>query len=129
MIELDPARPVFGGGGPAPEPTSPGVAASAAGLLLAAPAAVDWPVGPAWFAAGLAVGVVLASAWASRRLIRRLARERGRAAQLLDRYRMLVEHTRDIAIFVRPDGRIVEANQAAVVAYGHDRDALLKLRI
>src|SRR6266545_3804786 len=34
-------------------------------------------------------------------------------------------HARDIILLIRQDGRIVEANQAAVDAYGYDRTALL----
>ncbi len=44
---------------------------------------------------------------------------------LLDRYRLLSQHARDVVLFIRPDGRIVEANHAAVAAYGCDREDLL----
>jgi PAS domain S-box-containing protein len=44
---------------------------------------------------------------------------------LLDHYRLLSQHARDIVLFIRPDGRIVEANPAAVAAYGYDREELL----
>ena len=51
-------------------------------------------------------------------------------AHLLDRYRLLSQHARDIVLFVRPpDGRIVEANDAAVAAYGYDHAELLGLSI
>jgi PAS domain S-box-containing protein len=49
----------------------------------------------------------------------------GETGQLLQRYRLLSQHARDIVLFVRPDGRIVEANAAAVVAYGYDHAGLL----
>jgi two-component system CheB/CheR fusion protein len=49
--------------------------------------------------------------------------------RLLDRYRLLAQHARDIVLFVRPDGRIVEANDAAVAAYGYDHETLLTLTI
>src|SRR5829696_4014268 len=40
------------------------------------------------------------------------------SARALDRYRLLSQHARDIVLFIRPDdGRIVEANHAAVAAY------------
>ncbi|HVN53956.1 MAG TPA: PAS domain S-box protein [Anaerolineaceae bacterium] len=55
---------------------------------------------------------------------------RRQAEVLLDRYRMLFEHTRDIALFVRlSDGQILEANRAAESAYGYSREELLQLSI
>jgi PAS domain S-box-containing protein len=46
------------------------------------------------------------------------------------RYRLLFEHARDICLFVRfRDGQILEANQAAVAAYGFSRQELLGLTI
>jgi PAS domain S-box-containing protein len=51
-------------------------------------------------------------------------------SHILDRYRLLSQHARDIVLFVRPpDGRIVEANDAAVAAYGYSRTELLRLTI
>lgn len=44
-------------------------------------------------------------------------------------YRLLFRHARDIILFVRPDGRIIEANEAAVKAYGYSRDELLNMGI
>ena len=55
--------------------------------------------------------------------------ERKQAEEILQRYQLLSERARDIVLFVRRDGRIIEANQAAVEAYGYDRDALLSLSI
>jgi PAS domain S-box-containing protein len=55
--------------------------------------------------------------------------ERKRVESLLERYRLLAEHTADIVLFIRPDGSIAGANAAAVAAYGYDLDALLKLSI
>jgi PAS domain S-box-containing protein len=52
-----------------------------------------------------------------------------RAEQLLDRYRLLSQHTRDIVLFVRQDGHIAEANDAAVAAYGYDREQLLAMTV
>jgi PAS domain S-box-containing protein len=43
----------------------------------------------------------------------------------LARERLFAQQVRDIVLFIRPDGRIVEANPAAVTAYGYDRDTLL----
>lgn len=61
--------------------------------------------------------------------LRRDVASRRNAERLLDRYRLLSEHARDIVLFVRSDGRIVEANDAAVAAYGYDREALLGMSI
>jgi len=50
---------------------------------------------------------------------------RMQAEDTLARYQLLSEHARDIMLFIGQDGRVVEANRAAVAAYGYDRDALL----
>jgi len=55
--------------------------------------------------------------------------EHRRIEALLARYRLLSEHTRDIVLFIRPNGQIVEANQAAVDAYGYDRTTFLTMTI
>lgn len=47
----------------------------------------------------------------------------------LRRYELLSELTHDIVLFLRPDGHILEANRAAVNAYGYTRAELLSLRI
>lgn len=52
-----------------------------------------------------------------------------RGESILERYQLLSEHTRDIVIFMRADGQIVEANTAAVAAYGYDRDTLVAMNI
>jgi len=50
--------------------------------------------------------------------------ERKRAADAA-RYRALFENSRDIILLVNPDdGRIIDANTAAVEAYGYDREEL-----
>jgi PAS domain S-box-containing protein len=76
------------------------------------------------------VGVVdergLVRAWGTQRDVT----EAARTAAALERYRLLSKEGRDIILFLRPtDGRIVEANEAAVAAYGYDRDALLALSL
>jgi diguanylate cyclase (GGDEF)-like protein/PAS domain S-box-containing protein len=38
---------------------------------------------------------------------------------VLKRYQLLSHHTRDILLFMYPDGRIIEANRAAIEAYGY----------
>lgn len=44
----------------------------------------------------------------------------------LRRYQLFSEHARDIILFVRAsDGRILEANDAAVAAYGYSREEML----
>ena len=56
--------------------------------------------------------------------------ERMRADELLRRYELLAKHTRDIVLFVqRDDGRIVDANAAAMEAYGYGREELLSLSV
>jgi PAS domain S-box-containing protein len=56
--------------------------------------------------------------------------EQRRASRVLDRYRLLSQHARDIVLFIRPsDGRVVDANAAAASAYQYDHDTLLTLSI
>ncbi len=45
----------------------------------------------------------------------------------LGRYKVLSEYTRDILYFTQPDGTIIEANAAAVQAYGYSRHELLSM--
>jgi PAS domain S-box-containing protein len=54
---------------------------------------------------------------------------RKRAEQALERYRLLAERTSDIVMFMRIDGQIVEANDAAIAAYGYTREELLACNI
>ncbi len=51
--------------------------------------------------------------------------DRKRAEEVLARYGVLSRLSRDIILFVTPDGRIVEANHAAAAAYGYAREELL----
>ncbi|RRR66902.1 MAG: PAS domain S-box protein [Candidatus Viridilinea halotolerans] len=52
--------------------------------------------------------------------------ERIEAATMLDRYRLLSEHARDIVLFIDPEsGTILEANHAAIEAYGYSREQLI----
>lgn len=55
--------------------------------------------------------------------------DRKRAEEELSKYRLLSEKARDIIVFVDRDGKIVEANEAAVKAYGYSRKQLLRLSI
>jgi diguanylate cyclase (GGDEF)-like protein/PAS domain S-box-containing protein len=54
--------------------------------------------------------------------------ERRRSLDMLQRYRLMTEHLRDIVLFVGEDGRIVDANEAAVHAYGWTRRQLIGMR-
>jgi PAS domain S-box-containing protein len=48
----------------------------------------------------------------------------------LSRYHLLSDHTREIILFMRlDDGRILEANAAAIRAYGYSREGLLGMTI
>jgi PAS domain S-box-containing protein len=56
--------------------------------------------------------------------------ERKRAEETPSRYELLAMHSRDIVLFVqRDDGRILDANAAALGTYGYSRDELLSLSI
>src|SRR5437764_1446452 len=86
--------------------------------------------GPALTCAGLgAAAAPAAQAGLHQGSRRRGAAERRAAERLLARFALLVRHTRDIVLFIRLDGRIVDANDAAVVAYGYDRADLLTKNI
>ncbi len=56
--------------------------------------------------------------------------KRRQVEDTLKRYEILANQTRDLILFVRKiDGRIVEANPAAVAAYGYTRDEMLSRSI
>ena len=55
--------------------------------------------------------------------------ERRRREILSERYELLARHTHDIVLFIDRNGCIVEANDAAVNAYGYSRDVLCSLHI
>ena len=56
--------------------------------------------------------------------------DRKRAEDVLRRYELLAGHSRDIMLFVdRDDWAIMEANEAAIHAYGYSRDELLSMKI
>jgi PAS domain S-box-containing protein len=56
--------------------------------------------------------------------------ERRRAQELLRRYELLARMAQDVVLFVRrEDGRLLDANAAAVAAYGYTHDELLRLRV
>jgi PAS domain S-box/diguanylate cyclase (GGDEF) domain len=45
----------------------------------------------------------------------------------LERYRLLSEDTLDLILFIRPDGQIIDANEAAVKRYGYTRHELTNM--
>ncbi|OLN31502.1 bifunctional diguanylate cyclase/phosphodiesterase [Desulfosporosinus metallidurans] len=47
----------------------------------------------------------------------------------LERYRLLAEDSLEIILFIHPDGRIIDANEAAVNRYGYTREELTHLHI
>lgn len=53
-----------------------------------------------------------------------------RTEDILKRYQLLSENSHDIILFVRlSDGRIIEANRAAVLCYGYTRNELLSMTL
>ncbi|HEY3274818.1 MAG TPA: PAS domain S-box protein [Methanocella sp.] len=54
---------------------------------------------------------------------------RKQAEDVLKRYQLLSQYAHDIILFVRGDGRIIEANDAALLTYGYSRDELLAMSI
>ncbi|ACV61010.1 diguanylate cyclase/phosphodiesterase with PAS/PAC sensor(s) [Desulfofarcimen acetoxidans DSM 771] len=55
--------------------------------------------------------------------------ERKKTEAILRRYQLLSENTRDIILFVRSDGQIIDANLAALQAYGYNSEDILTLNI
>lgn len=55
--------------------------------------------------------------------------ERKKAEEVLKRYQHLTEHARDVILFFNREGRIIEANDAAINSYGYKREQLLKMNI
>lgn len=49
--------------------------------------------------------------------------------EIFMKYQFLKETARDIILFVKEDGRIIEANKAAVEAYGYEYEELLSMNI
>ena len=78
--------------------------------------------------AGLGIGLFWRNQMAS--YYRSLYKTQEFLGENLERYRVLAETTRDIILFVRrDDGRILEANKAAIAAYGYTHDELLEMNI
>ncbi|WMJ87673.1 PAS domain-containing hybrid sensor histidine kinase/response regulator [Anaerocolumna sp. MB42-C2] len=55
--------------------------------------------------------------------------DRKEAEQVLKQYELLSQNTRDIMLFLDMDGRIIEANKAAVYAYGYTYEELRAINI
>ncbi|MBD1890821.1 PAS domain S-box protein [Coleofasciculus sp. FACHB-SPT9] len=55
--------------------------------------------------------------------------ERKLAQETLKHYQLLSEHARDIVLFIGNQGQIIEANQAAIQAYGYEREEIVALNI
>ncbi|MGE5543033.1 MAG: diguanylate cyclase domain-containing protein, partial [Bacillota bacterium] len=49
--------------------------------------------------------------------------------EIQNRYNLLSEYARDIILFIRHDGRIIEANNAASSIYGWSREELLRMSV
>ena len=55
--------------------------------------------------------------------------ERKKAESILGRYQLISKYARDIILLMGRDGGIIEANEAAINAYGYTRDELLSKNI
>ena len=55
--------------------------------------------------------------------------ERKKAEEISERYRLLSMRARDVMLFFRPDGQIVDANQMAVETYGYSQSEMLGMKI
>lgn len=58
-----------------------------------------------------------------------LARQREERAALIQHFEKLFRLARDIILLIDPSGRLIEANDAAVAAYGYSADELLRMNI
>lgn len=67
----------------------------------------------------------LARVWGTQRDIT----ERKKAEEISARYRLLSIYARDVILFLRSDGKIIEANQKAIETYGYDHQTFLQLSI
>ena len=66
----------------------------------------------------------------SEALLRQQAADLVQSREILLRYELLASNSRDIILFLRrEDGRILEANAAAIKAYGYDLDEMLGMNL
>lgn len=49
--------------------------------------------------------------------------------EMLECYRLLADEVLDIIIFIRPDGQIIDANEATVKRYGYTREELTNMPV
>jgi PAS domain S-box-containing protein len=89
-----------------------------------------WKGEPFWASVNIAKVQVSEPEGISLRWLIRDISNRKKSEDLLRRYALLARHGRDIVLFMRrDDGRILEANAAAVKAYGYDHENLLTMTI
>jgi two-component system, sensor histidine kinase len=55
--------------------------------------------------------------------------DRKETEEELKRYRKVIDNARDIILFLDLDGNIIEANEAAIDAYGYTKDELISMNI
>ena len=96
--------------------------------------ASDWAAMGVFLISGLLVSAICEVMHSAQGRLLSSERQARRAEEhereMLQRYEMLAQHSRDIILFIRrSDGRILEANEAALRAYGMDREDLLSLKI
>ena len=81
----------------------------------------SWAVQP-WYAADSTVGGII--------IVTEDTTERKETRNKLQHYELLAENSRDMILFAREsDGRIVEANAAAIRAYGYTKKELLEMTV
>lgn len=62
-------------------------------------------------------------------LVRQKTEALEKANKQLQKYRILAEHAKDIMLFINMDGRIIEANEAAVRTYGYTKEELISMTV
>jgi PAS domain S-box-containing protein len=89
-----------------------------------------WKGEPFWASVNIAKAQVSENEDISLRWLIRDISNRKKSEELLRRYALLAKHGRDIILFMRrDDGRILEANAAAIKAYGYGYENLLTMTI
>lgn len=96
---------------------------------LARSAAALAPGGSSARASGKAAAEIEAAAGGLQRLAAEREQQRGERAALAAHYDQLIRMARDIVLLIDPDGTIVEANDAAVAAYGYGADELCGMQV
>lgn len=62
-------------------------------------------------------------------LVRQRTEALEKVNEQLRKYKILAEHARDIMLFISVDGRILEANEAAIHVYGYTREELCSMTV